>query len=125
MWDIIFCNMVQVSYPSIRPVNDKLELSLEVVSCPRFDMVPSTIRSPSSQREDVKWLPVYVEKQDVEQTQKVIPLISRETSCDQNVSELFFDVNIFGWVPSWSCQTTSQEQLCGFLLHVSLLGFDP
>ena len=32
---------------------------------------------------------------DIEQTQKVIPLISRETSFGQNVSELVFGVNIF------------------------------
>ena len=32
---------------------------------------------------------------DIEQTQKVIPLIARETSFGQNVSELVFGVNIF------------------------------
>ena len=69
------------------------ELSLEVVSCPRFDKAPNTIRSPSWERKDVKWLPEYVEKSnDVEQNTdsflEKLPLISF-------VCELFFGVNIF------------------------------
>ena len=35
------------------------------------------------------------ETHNIEQTQKVIPLIPRETSFGQNVSELVFGVNIF------------------------------
>ena len=35
--------------------------SLEVVYCSRFDVAPKTVRFPSLEREDVKWLPEYVE----------------------------------------------------------------
>ena len=38
---------------------------------------------------------IFRKAHDIEQTQKVIPLISRETSFSQNVSELVFGVNIF------------------------------
>ena len=38
---------------------------------------------------------IHREIHNIEQTQKVIPLISRETSFGQNVSELVFGVHIF------------------------------
>ena len=62
------------------------ELSLEVVSCPRFDRAPDTMHSLAR---------ICRKAHDIEQTQKVIPLIARETSFGQNVSELVFGVNIF------------------------------
>ena len=99
--------------------------SLGVVSCPRFDMAPITRRSLAWERKRLKWLPEYVEKlMKLKQTQKVIPLISGETSI--NDSKLVLGVNIFDLdlcVLNWFCQTTNQEQLCGFWTRVSLLDF--
>ena len=61
---------------------------------------------------------------NVEQTEKMIPLITFETSFGQHVSELFFGVNIFDldfWLPMDSVY--KQEQLCEFWTRVSLLDF--
>ena len=72
------------------------ELSLEVVSCPRFDMAPDTVRSLARKRTFEEMAARICRKaHDIEQTQKVIPLIARETSFGQNVRELVFGVNIF------------------------------
>ena len=38
---------------------------------------------------------IHRENRNIEETKKVIPFISRETSFGQNVSELVFGVNIF------------------------------
>ena len=98
------------------------EPSLEVVSCPRFDMAPFAMRSPAWERKLSKCRKAH----NIKRTQKVIPLISRETSFGQNVSMLFFwcqHIWFGSWVPSWFCQTTNQEQLCEFSTHVSLWDF--
>ena len=63
---------------------------------------------------------------NVEQTKKMIPLITRKTLFGQHVSELVFGVNTFWfglWRPNWFCQTTNPTQLCGFWTRVSLLDF--
>ena len=65
---------------------------------------------------------------DVEETQKMIPIITCEISLCQYVCELVLVVNVFDVdlaVQIDSYQTTNQEQLCGFWKHVSLLGFIP
>ena len=80
------------------------ELSLEVVSCPRFDMAPNTMRSLARKRTFEEMAArTCREAHDIEQTQKVIPLIAQKTSFGQNVSELVFGVDILDldfWVPS-------------------------
>ena len=57
---------------------------------------------------------------NVEQTQKMVPLITCEISLCQYVCELVFGVHMsFGlWGPDQFCQTTNQEKLCGFWIHV-------
>ena len=63
------------------------------------------------------------EMANIEQAQQMIPLITREMSFGQNVSELVFGVNVFDLdlgVQKWFYRITNQEQLCGFWKHVSL-----
>ena len=58
----------------------------------------------------------------------MIPFITCEISLGQYVSELVFGVDVLDldfWGPSWFNEITNQEQLCGFLKHVSMSGFFP
>ena len=60
---------------------------------------------------------------DVEQSEKMIPFIMRETTFGQHVRKLVSGVNIFDldfWGPNGSCQTTNPAQLCGFWTRVSV-----
>ena len=68
------------------------------------------------------------EHADVQQREKekIIPFITCEIPFGQKVCELVFGVDIFDFdlgVQSRATRTTSQEQLCGFSIHVSLLDF--
>ena len=63
------------------------------------------------------------EMADVEQTQKMIPLMTCEISLGQYVCDLVFGVKVFDLdfgVQIDSIKLTNQEQLCGFWKHVSL-----
>ena len=63
---------------------------------------------------------------NVEPLEKMIPFVTSECPFGQNVSELASGVNVFDlylWGPVRFCRTTSQEPLCGFEKHVSMLDF--
>ena len=66
------------------------------------------------------------ENADIEQTEKMVPLITCEIAFRQYVCELFFWCQRI-WFgssgPSWFCQLTYQAQLWGFGTRVSLLDF--
>ena len=66
---------------------------------------------------------------DVQQTKKMIPLITCNTTIGKHVSELVLGVHMFdldfGWNQESSCQTTNPKQLCGFLKRISSLDFCP
>ena len=60
---------------------------------------------------------------NIEQAQKMIPLITREISFGENVSELIFGVDVFDLdfgVQISSIKQANQEQLCGSWEHISL-----
>ena len=60
---------------------------------------------------------------NVEQTQKMIPFITCEISLLSKclrVGSWCQCIRFGSWGPTWFCQTTNQEQLCGFWKHVSL-----
>ena len=61
---------------------------------------------------------------DVEQTKKMIPLITRQTLfCQQTIGCWCQHIWLGFWVLNWFCRTTNQAQLCGFWTRVSLLDF--
>ena len=63
---------------------------------------------------------------DVEQTEKMVPLITCELALCQYVSELVLGVDVFDldlWVQVASVKLTHQAQLCGFGTRVSLFDF--
>ena len=63
---------------------------------------------------------------DVEQMKKIIPFVTCEITFVQHVCKWVFGVDILeSWDPHQFCQKTSQEQLGGFLIDVSLWGFFP
>ena len=66
----------------------------------------------------------YLEIHDVEQTKKMVPLITREITSGQRVSKLILGVNIFDL--DFGVQTDSVKQttqLCGFRTRVSQSDF--
>ena len=71
-----------------------------------------------------KWLPQHVEKLMIlNKQQKVIPLISREISFGQNVSELFFGVNIFDLDFRFQVDSVNQPTKSNSVTHVSSWDF--
>ena len=60
---------------------------------------------------------------NVKQTQKMIPLVTREISLCQYVCEFFSGVDVLDL--DFGVPIDSIEQLCGFWKHVSLWDFFP
>ena len=63
---------------------------------------------------------------DIEQMEKIVPLITCEISLCQNVCELVLGVNVTDldfWVQVDSVKKNSHAQLCGFWIRVSLFDF--
>ena len=68
------------------------------------------------------------ETHHVEQTEKVIPLVTRKTPLVRMSAGWFFGVNIFDLDLGFKncfCRTTNQAQLCGFLTRVLIVGLRP
>ena len=100
------------------------EPSLEVVSCPRFDMAPITMRSPAWEGKLLKWMPEYVESSWYwTNTEGDSTHLSRNFLWCQRVGFWCQHTWFGSWVPSRFSQTTNQEQLCRFLTRLSLLNF--
>ena len=102
------------------------EPSLEVVSCCRFDK-STNHNALSSLREKTFEIVARISRKahDIDQIQKVIPLISRETSFGQNVSESVFSVNILDLDRGFQVDSVKQpvKSNSEFLTHVSLWDF--
>ena len=102
--------------------------SLEVVSCPRFDMAPITRRSMVWEKELFKWLPEFVEN-----TWCWINTESDSTHLSRNFLYLeclqvsFWCQHIwFGfWVPSWSYQNNLSRATLWVLDTCLIVGLRP
>ena len=123
------CNWTLHSRRTCRSTRDQIQRRFWLCHNPLFSFLflhPFAI--VSGQLVELKfWVQqIWAEVADVKQMEKILPLITCEISLCQYVCEL--DV----WCrhiwfesldPDWFCQTTSQEQLCGFWIRVSLLDF--